>query len=277
MGAALAAGTLVQTGRYRVFALAVGGFGGTAVLGQVHMAFRMVDTVRDLLLSALWRLMLPAMSERQHDVSRLQADLDRFLALIGLVLFPLFGAMALGLRPLTALLLGPAWDAAGQATSVLALLLGYIFLGFPGGVACIARGQAGAALFAQVVGAVAVLIAIALVRPTTPIAAAEAWLLAHALAAPAALWTTSRAMNAAMLRHWRAGLPALSVVSAATLAGWLVPIVAVGPIVSPATLLALRLGVLGVFYGLGAWLLMGPSVRDALRVAGVRRRLAALV
>jgi hypothetical protein len=31
-----------------------------------------------------------------------------------------------------------------------------------------------------------------------------------------------------------------------------------------------------VFYGLGAWLLMGPSVRDALRVAGVRRRRAAL-
>lgn len=108
------------------------------------------------------------------------------------------------------------------------------------------------------------------------IAAAEAWLLAHALAAPAALWTTSRAMNAAMLRHWRAGLPALSVAGAATLAGWLVPAMAAGPIMSPATLLVVRLGVLTAAYGLGAWLLIGPSVRDALRVAGVGQRRAAL-
>ncbi len=59
-GLPLAASTLVQQSRYRVFAVLIGGTAGPAALGVVHLAFRLVDTVRDLALTALWRLMLPA-------------------------------------------------------------------------------------------------------------------------------------------------------------------------------------------------------------------------
>ena len=73
IGLPLTASTLVQHGRYRLFALLIGGTAGAAALGQVHMAFRLVDAVRDLAFTAQWRLMLPLLSERQDDLPALRA------------------------------------------------------------------------------------------------------------------------------------------------------------------------------------------------------------
>ena len=44
VGVPLTASTLVLIGRYRLFAVLIGGTAGAAVLGQVHIAFRLVDT-----------------------------------------------------------------------------------------------------------------------------------------------------------------------------------------------------------------------------------------
>src|ERR1700722_15256251 len=62
IGLPLTASTLVQHGRYRLFALLIGGTAGAAALGQVHMAFRLVDAVRELAFTAQWRLVPPAFS-----------------------------------------------------------------------------------------------------------------------------------------------------------------------------------------------------------------------
>jgi len=48
IGLPLTISTMVQHGRYRLFALMIGATAGAAALGQVHMAFRLVDTVREL-------------------------------------------------------------------------------------------------------------------------------------------------------------------------------------------------------------------------------------
>ena len=74
IGLPLTASTLVQHGRYRLFALLIGGTAGAAALGQVHMAFRLVDTVRELAFTAQWRLMLPLLSERQDDLPACRPD-----------------------------------------------------------------------------------------------------------------------------------------------------------------------------------------------------------
>ena len=75
----LTASTLVLTARYRLFALLLGGTAGATALGETHMAFRLVDTVRELCSTALWRLMLPVLAERQHDVAALRAAVDRLV------------------------------------------------------------------------------------------------------------------------------------------------------------------------------------------------------
>jgi len=77
IGVPLTASTLVQHGRYRLFALLIGGTAGAAALGQVHMAFRLVDAVRELTFTAQWRLMLPMLSEQQNDLRRMRDCSDR--------------------------------------------------------------------------------------------------------------------------------------------------------------------------------------------------------
>src|SRR6185436_9131363 len=80
LGLPLTASTLVQQGRYRRFALMIGATAGAAALGQVHMAFRLVDTVRELAFTAQWRLMLPVLSAHQDDIAAMRSDMDRCLA-----------------------------------------------------------------------------------------------------------------------------------------------------------------------------------------------------
>ena len=79
------------------------------------MAFRLVDTVRELGSTALWRLMLPAMARRQHDIHRLQETVDRSLALSALVLFPVIGALLATIAPAVELLLGAGWLPSGRS------------------------------------------------------------------------------------------------------------------------------------------------------------------
>src|SRR6202044_57554 len=102
----LTASTLVSIARYRLFAVLIGGTAGATALGQVHVAFRLVDTVRELTFTALWRLMLPLLSERQRDPEALRMEVDRLLRWSSLVTMPLCAGMAVVLPPLVVFLLG---------------------------------------------------------------------------------------------------------------------------------------------------------------------------
>ncbi|HEX3992103.1 MAG TPA: oligosaccharide flippase family protein, partial [Acetobacteraceae bacterium] len=79
IGLPLTASTLLQIGRYRIFAILIGGTAGVAALGQIHLAFRLVDTVREIAFTALWRLLLPILSEHQHDDAALLRQVDHLL------------------------------------------------------------------------------------------------------------------------------------------------------------------------------------------------------
>ena len=86
IGLPLTASTLVQHGRYRLFALLIGGTAGAAALGQVHMAFRLVDAVRELAFTAQWRLMLPVLSRASECavcLARKHGSLPRLVQLPG--------------------------------------------------------------------------------------------------------------------------------------------------------------------------------------------------
>jgi PST family polysaccharide transporter len=264
LGLPLTASTLVQFGRYRLFVLLIGATAGAAPLGEVHMAFRLVDTVRELAFTALWRLMLPAMAARQHDLAELRRVLDRCLALAGAVMFPLFGAMAVMVVPLIALLLGPAWDAAGRASLPLIALTAWLFLWFPPGAALIARGRPGPALTANVAAVLAMLAGVAVVRPATPGQAMAVWIVAQLVTSPYTTVMTSRVLNVAWLRPIRAGLPALGVAVAAACAALLVPWLVGEPVGDVSLILArLACGALFCLPGL-AWCLARLGLFDQL-------------
>jgi O-antigen/teichoic acid export membrane protein len=214
IGLPLTASTMVQIGRYRIFAILIGGTAGATALGQIHVAFRLVDTVREIAFTALWRLLLPILSEHQHDPASLRREVDRLLLLSSAVTLPLCGGLALALVPLTTLILGPAWQAAGIAAEPLVALMALLAMMFPSGAALVAVGRARFTLYANLAGLAATVAFVLLVRPATPWAAVLVWCGAQVFVSPYSLWMNGQALGAGPLRPLRAGVPMLAVSTA---------------------------------------------------------------
>jgi len=195
VGLPLTASTLTQIGRYRVFAVLIGALAGPAVLGQAHMAFRLVDTVRDLVFTALWRLLLPDLSRFQHDRVAMLARVDRLLLWCCGLILPLSAALALVLPPLAHLALGPAWAEAGMAALPLTGLMALMALTFPSGVALIALGQARFTLYGNLAALVLCVLGAWLLRPATAWDCVLVWCLSQAVVVPYALWVNGRALG----------------------------------------------------------------------------------
>ena len=215
-GLPLTASTLAQIGRYRLFALLIGGTAGATALGQIHIAFRLADTVRDILFTALWRLLLPALSRHRHLSGGMLPSVDRLLRLSSAVTLPICGGLALALGPLTALALGPAWRDAGEAALPLVALTALLALMFPSGVALVAAGQARFTLYANLAGVAATAVFVLAARPADPWSAVLVWCGAQLFVSPYALWVNGRALGCGGLRPLRAGVPMLLAVCAAT-------------------------------------------------------------
>ena len=249
IGLPLTASTLVQIGRYRLFALLIGGTAGAGALGHIHMAFRLADAVRDVVFTALWRVFLPVLSGYQHDRDALLARVDRLLELSSIATLPLCGGLAIALVPLVELVLGPAWHDAGMAAVPLAGLMGVLALMFPSGVALIAVGQARFTLYANLAGTAGTLGLAVLVRPDSPWEAAMVWCWAQLFVTPFSLWANGRALGTSPLRPLRAGVPMAMVATAAAA-------LALGPEVSgPLETLIWRMGVFAGVVGSGVALL----------------------
>jgi polysaccharide transporter, PST family len=223
IGLPLTASTLVQLGRYRLFVLVIGATAGAAPLGEVHMAFRLVDTVRERVFTALWQLMLPAMSARQQELAALRRVMDRWLGLAALVVLPLLGMMAVMIVPLTRLLLGPAWVEVGPAALPLIALTAWLFLWFPAGAALIAKGTPGPALAANITAVIAMLVGVAVVRPATQAQAMAVWLVAQLVTSPYTIMMSARVLRIGRLTPIRAGLPALATTASAVAMALLLP------------------------------------------------------
>lgn len=207
VGGPLTASTLVQIGRYRLFAILIGGIAGPAALGQIHIAFRLADTVREIMFTALWRLLLPRLAVHQTDRAARLAEVDRLLRLSACATLPISGALAVGLVPLTRLLLGPAWGQAGLAAVPLAGLMALLALMFPSGAALAAEGQARFTLYANLAGLAATVVFVLAVRPDTPDGAVLVWCGAQVFVTPYSLWINGRALGVGPFRPLRAGLP----------------------------------------------------------------------
>ncbi len=258
IGFPLTASTLTYHARYRVFALLIGGTAGAAALGQVHMAFRLVDAVRDVAFTAQWRLMLPILAKHQDDVPALHNAMDRCLAWASLFAFPLCGILAVSIQPLVALLLGPVWQPSGVAALPLIALAAWLFLAFPAGVAVIARGEPRYALIANIAATAATFLGVLLIRPVTPLHAVLIWLAAQMFVSPYVLRANARVLQTRLLRPLRAGLP-MAAASVFALAMAIILPWAIGEPASPVWLLAMRLAIMVLLVSPVAIRLIGDS------------------
>ncbi len=253
IGVPLTASTLVLHGRYRVFAILIGSTAGATALGEVHLAFRLVDTVRELASTALWRLMLPAMSEHQRDRPALRACAERWLASSGLVLFPLCAALLVSIGPLTQLLLGPLWASVSSVSVPLIVVAAWSFLIFPAGVALVALGIPSVALRAHLASSAVLFSCQLALRPATAQHAVWLWVVSQFIVAAFVLPSSAIALQANIWRTLRAGVPCLGVSVMAAAAAVLIQRKLLGS-GDPFALLASRLGILVVML-VGAGLL----------------------
>jgi O-antigen/teichoic acid export membrane protein len=205
VGMPLTASTLVLIARYRLFAILIGTCAGPAVLGQVHLAFRLVDTVRELASTALWRLMLPRLSARQHDPWTMLAEVDRWARWCAATFLPLCAVMAIGLTPAVTLFMGDAWAEAGRATKPLLVLMAWSALTFPGGVALVAVGRVRLALYANLASLLAGCAGVLLVPPASAMQAAVIWTVGQLMVTPYCLWANARALGVGLLRPLTGG------------------------------------------------------------------------
>jgi PST family polysaccharide transporter len=208
VGLPLTGSTLTQIARYRVFALLIGAHAGAAALGQVHMAFRLVDTVRELAFTALWRLFLPDLARFRHDRAAMLARVDRLLRGATLVILPLCAGLALGLPWMVSALLGPNWVEAQRTALPLVGLMGVLTVTFPGGVALIVLGQARFTLYANLAALAACVAAVLALRPDTAWDAVLIWCASQILVLPYILLVNARALGVGWWRPVRAGLGA---------------------------------------------------------------------
>ncbi len=205
VGIPLTASTLVLIGRYRLFVVLIGGTASAAVLGQVHIAFRLGDTIRELTFTALWRLMLPVLSEHQHNQRSMLAQVDRWLRWCAVVVFPLCVLLGIGLTHVVAVLMGPRWAATGHAAIPLVALMAWSTLIFPSGVALIAAGQVRFTLYANLASLIGSSGGVLLFRPTDPWHAVMIWTVSQIIVSPYSLWVNARALGVNMMRPLTAG------------------------------------------------------------------------
>ncbi len=205
LGVPLTASTLVLIARYRLFAILIGGSAGAAVLGQVHIAFRLVDTVRDLTFTALWRLMLPALSEHQHDRAAMLTEVDRWLRRSACVIVPLCLALPVMLTQVVEVIMGPKWAAAGQAAIPLVGLMALSALMFPSAVALVAVGQARLTLYGNIASMLLGCLGVVLFRPADPRHAVMVWCVSQLVVCPYAMWVNARALGVNLLRPLSGG------------------------------------------------------------------------
>jgi len=272
VGLPVAASTMVQQGRYRVFIVLAGTMLGPAGLGQLHLAFRLVDTVRDLAHTVLWRLLLPGFAERRDDPPGLRAALEQALGTYGPILFPLCAAMLLAVEPLTVLLLGPTWTPSGEAAVPLVLLMAWLLLGAAAGIAVVARGNGRLALLNSLAGTGVTIMLALLVHPQSALEAVLVWCAAHVLVAPWIAWRNGLALETPPTSLYRAGLPSLTASAFALLAGYFLPL-AFGEPEEPAFLITVRLVIAAMAYLPYAVVFLRADMRAGWRAT--RQRVAA--
>jgi PST family polysaccharide transporter len=160
---------------YRAFVLAVGTQLSAAALGQLHLAFRLVDQTRNLIHSVAWRFGLVQLARLQHDHAAQAVAANGIASALGLVAFPLFAGMAAAAPDLVRTLLGDAFGGMALPLSILAVQTIMQMARTHTGLLVAARGWPRLNLYPTAATAVAVVVATLLIPMQTSAQAALVW------------------------------------------------------------------------------------------------------
>ena len=112
-------------------AYTVNGIFGTAILGQMNIALRIVDPLRQLIGGVGHNLVFSMLHRMQHDPRRLVVGAAEAVVGVGVLAIPAFLGLAVTAPLLLPLLVGPGWEAAVPLARALCLAAAiYVPFGF---------------------------------------------------------------------------------------------------------------------------------------------------
>jgi len=218
LGVANSGNALMFIARYRLFALLVGASGGTAFLGQVHMAFRLVDALRDLTTAALHRLLLSSYSQIQNDLGRIQSAFGSAMQMVSLLVVPFFLGLAVTIGPIIRLLLGPGWDESVAPAAILAVLAAWSMYRYPAAAVNMAKGRSFMLLGTNALLTVTTIGLIALLPPRTVLEAALLWVGPIVLLIPLTIRQADYSLHLGVAGQFKPGLRGILVAAGAAIA-----------------------------------------------------------
>jgi PST family polysaccharide transporter len=102
--------------------LLIGAFLGTTALGFYAVAYRILDTSQNLLVSFARKLAFPIFAQLQHDVMRLRRAYGRVTRALSVVMLPGYIGLALVAQEAIVVIFGNQWAESGPVAAVLFLI-----------------------------------------------------------------------------------------------------------------------------------------------------------
>jgi O-antigen/teichoic acid export membrane protein len=240
----------------RLFFALLGYFLPLKVLGEVNLAFRLVDSLTRVIASALARLYLPIFSRARSNKVSLAAYLRQAGRLNGILLVPLFAAIALTGGDFIRLLAPANWGGMAGPISWLAVAGVATVLQIAPATAILAAGRPLLSGFSAFTILILMLIAVLALSPDNAVEAAMCWVIPLMIGVPIELSVLHRAVKIDLRSQLSGWLPGLLVT-----AGIAAIMFIIGWMLSEASLalkLALELLAGGVVYLLAIAVLVIP-------------------
>ncbi len=171
----MAFNSLLVVARYRVFTLIAGASLGATALGQMHIAFRLVDAFRDLMSSAFYRLMIPGFAGRRDSKNDVWSYYVRCCSLVAVSSTPVLTVIVVALPSIVSIVMGSAWVPVIPAARALSLLACIHLVLAPSQALQIALGQTRKILWTTSLGFIATALFVMIDAPKNPLEAALVW------------------------------------------------------------------------------------------------------
>lgn len=194
----------------RIFILMVGALLGSHIAGYFDLAFRIVNTSRDLFSGAVSQLSLPMFARLQESRQALAAAYFSAVQFTSALMFPLFIGLAVCSSELVTLVFGARWQDAVPIVATLAVLTVHFFARMYSAPMMNAAGRPSFPIYALAIQVVFVVIGMLLIGRESYFWATAIWVARLVVSTPVEMIMLKRATGLGLREQMR-GLPVLLV------------------------------------------------------------------
>ena len=194
----------------RLFVSAVALSVPLATIGEMNLAFRTVDALRNVISSAAGRLSLSLFSRLQSDPAAQLASFRHASRMVGLATLPVFAALAACAEDLVRVVFGPSWHGAALQIVMLSLASGVYFCRSTARYLQTAKGRPGPSLLTGVLTVTLTMGLVLLLPPASAAMAMTYWLVPIVIVAVVDVAITARLFGISVGDQVFALLPGLA-------------------------------------------------------------------